>query len=238
VVKFNNLCANTNVYSTKGGLQVDYPDRTQASINSCIDLTEKYDDFFTIRFNAINNHQSSRYWELKLVRGHISPNNYYIEVGCINKDCNIVKSILDTLKIKPLEINKKRLNIGSGMTQCFGKYKKRRQIELVESKNNSKYPELYQLLLDYGNKYVIQHKSAYTSIQVNVNYESKPHIDKNNIGNSYIVGIGDYTGGDLLLNSYRHNIKYMPLLFNGKRYMHSTRPFIGNRISLIYFTLK
>ena len=237
VVKINNLCANTNVYMTKGGLQADYPDRTQASINSCIDLAEKYTGFFSIRNNYLNNHQSSRYWELKLVRGHISPNNYYIEVDCINQDCNIVKSILDILKNKPLEINKKRLNSGIGISQSFGLIKRRKQKGLHSSQNNNIYPQLYKLLLDYGNKYVIQHKPAYTSIQVNVNYESKPHIDKNNVGNSYIVGIDNYTGGELLLNSYRHNIKYMPLLFNGKRYMHSTRPFIGNRISLIYFTL-
>lgn len=238
IVKFNMLCADTNVYNNAGGLQIQYPDRYDASYDACIELCEKYDALFCIRLGTLNSHHESRYPELRCTRGLITPNNYYIALPKINEDCEIIKSILATLNLKPLEINKKRLNCGEGMTQTFGKYKKRRQVQLIDSRNNLKYPELYDLLVQFANKYVVMHKPAYTSIQVNVNYESKPHIDKNNIGNSYIVGIGDYKGGDLILNSYRHNIKHSPILFNGKRYLHSTNSFTGSRISLIFFTLK
>jgi len=37
----------------------------------------------------------------------------------------------------------------------------------------------------------------FTAIQLNYNYASRPHIDKNNLGCSYIVGFGGYEGGGL-----------------------------------------
>ncbi|CAK0831421.1 unnamed protein product, partial [Prorocentrum cordatum] len=37
----------------------------------------------------------------------------------------------------------------------------------------------------------------FTSIQLNYNYASRPHVDKNNLGASVIVGFGDYDGGEL-----------------------------------------
>ena len=39
-------------------------------------------------------------------------------------------------------------------------------------------------------------QSKYTTIQLNKNYATKKmHVDGNNEGPSYIVGVGDYTGG-------------------------------------------
>jgi hypothetical protein len=38
---------------------------------------------------------------------------------------------------------------------------------------------------------------TFTSIQVNKDYESAMHLDKNNLGPSYIIGLGDYSGGRL-----------------------------------------
>ena len=36
---------------------------------------------------------------------------------------------------------------------------------------------------------------CFTSVQVNKNYASALHVDKNNCGPSLIVGLGDYSGG-------------------------------------------
>merc|ERR1719277_2072190 len=37
----------------------------------------------------------------------------------------------------------------------------------------------------------------FTSIQLNYNYASRPHVDKNNLGTSYIVALGAHSGGDV-----------------------------------------
>ena len=37
----------------------------------------------------------------------------------------------------------------------------------------------------------------YTSIQLNRNYAAALHTDSNNRGHSFIVGLGNYTGGSL-----------------------------------------
>eukprot|EP00931_Biecheleriopsis_adriatica_P045697 TRINITY_DN26165_c0_g1_i1.p1 TRINITY_DN26165_c0_g1~~TRINITY_DN26165_c0_g1_i1.p1 ORF type:complete len:466 (+),score=107.45 TRINITY_DN26165_c0_g1_i1:34-1398(+) len=104
---------------------------------------------------------------------------------------------------------------------------------------------------------------AFTSIQVNKNYAARPHVDKNNLGSSLIVGIGDYEGGELWVHDeengdavcelkedissmyhYRSGVQYRGRdlsirrqwhEFDGNR-LHFTRPFSGTRFSLIYFT--
>lgn len=234
LIKFNYVSADTIIYDTKGGLQIDYLDRTGASKTSCEQLLLSYSTYFKIRTKQLNNLNDSRYWELRCFKNHISPNNYYKTLEPINKDCIIINSILEYLKNNKLDINYKRLNSGIGQSQCFGKYRIRKKKGLYDSKNNTRHPKLYELLQQFGNKYVIQHIPEYTSIQVNVNYQSKPHYDRNS-GNSFIVGFGNYSGGALIINSYKHNINYQPLLFNGKNWLHSSDTFIGDRITLIYF---
>ena len=45
----------------------------------------------------------------------------------------------------------------------------------------------------------------FTSIQVNKNYASRPHVDRNNLGESLIIGLGNYTGGDLWTHEAKGN---------------------------------
>ena len=40
----------------------------------------------------------------------------------------------------------------------------------------------------------------FMSIQVNRNYASRPHVDKNNLGMSYIVSLGRFTGGEICVH--------------------------------------
>jgi hypothetical protein len=56
-------------------------------------------------------------------------------------------------------------------------------------------PKLTELLARFAKQYAPGF--TFTSIQVNKNYMSAMHCDKNNLGNSYIVGVGDYTDGAL-----------------------------------------
>jgi len=103
----------------------------------------------------------------------------------------------------------------------------------------------------------------FTSIQINYDYASRPHVDKSNLGTSYILGLGDYTGGEVWVhdedgsvpftlegeedvNAFYHVGRELPgvelqvrgtwTMFNGNQ-LHFTRPFEGERYSIIFFTV-
>jgi len=75
----------------------------------------------------------------------------------------------------------------------------------------------------------------FSSLQVNYNYAAIKHVDGNNIGPSYIMSIGDHTGGALWTADQGvvecHN---RWKLFDGNQ-EHYTKPFKGERISFIAF---
>jgi hypothetical protein len=123
-----------------------------------------------------------------------------------------------------------------------------------------RFPWLTRLLVAFCHKE--QPGFKFTSIQVNVNYASRPHVDRNNLGESFIIGLGKYTGGSLWVHSdngskahtldeditgapmYKKGDTYMGrdtnihhrwTRFDGNR-LHCTRPFCGTRFSLVYFT--
>lgn len=57
-------------------------------------------------------------------------------------------------------------------------------------------------------------------------------------GTSLIVGLGDYTGGGLVVENKEHDIRYQSMEFNGWKQRHWTLPFQGERFSLVWFTPK
>ena len=98
----------------------------------------------------------------------------------------------------------------------------------------------------------------WTTINVNRNIQCKNHVDKNNLGDSIIVGLGDYIGGEFVVKkgdlptnfvgstpptvgTYREDTKYDIkgnfVRFNGKTQFHGTERFEGNRYSIVYFTM-
>ena len=69
----------------------------------------------------------------------------------------------------------------------------------------------------------------------------RPHTD-NGAGagqsTSLIVGLGNYAGGELMVEGVKKNIRYNPIEFNGWKERHWTLPFHGERYSLVWFTPK
>ena len=53
---------------------------------------------------------------------------------------------------------------------------------------------------------------------------------------SMIVGLGDYVGGEIVIEGTPHNILYNPIEFDGWKQIHYTFPFKGSRYSLVYFS--
>eukprot|EP01050_Picozoa_sp_SAG11_P018929 SAG11_NODE_2938_length_2822_cov_388.174807_1_plen_549_part_10 len=93
------------------------------------------------------------------------------------------------------------------------------------------------------------HKSGekgfpYTCIQINKNPPQNCHIDKNNEGPSYIIGLGDYShtaqdcyGGWLWIEGRGPvDIKNKWVLFDGNIPHGTIGNYVGTRYSLIYFT--
>ena len=84
-------------------------------------------------------------------------------------------------------------------------------------------------------------KFKFTSVQYNKNHRAARHRDAKNQGISYIIGLGNYTGGELIIydenekNPVKHNIKNKFYKFNGSIYPHETEPFKGERYTLVFY---
>ena len=106
---------------------------------------------------------------------------------------------------------------------------------IVQSQFNTKFPELLaacrQLVESYDPMF------DYDAIQVNKNQQCAPHKDSHNEGPSLIIGLGDYTGGELFTKGEAIDIRNKFVSFDG-RITHETLPFEGERYSLVFFRIK
>ena len=75
-------------------------------------------------------------------------------------------------------------------SSCDGKVCK------VPSRHNTK----HKVLLAAAKSFLNQHdpKYGFEAVTINKNHAAAKHVDKNNKGHSYIIGLGDYTGGELV----------------------------------------
>jgi len=85
----------------------------------------------------------------------------------------------------------------------------------------------------------------FTTIQYNKNMRAARHVDGRNVGMSYIIGLGNYTGGELIIydndkipkNPVKHNLKNNFYSFNGSKFLHEVAPFKGERYTLVFFKI-
>ena len=87
---------------------------------------------------------------------------------------------------------------------------------------------------------IVKPKFLYNGITINKNCVAIPHKDSNNIGNSIIVGIGNYEGGNLCIEDdegrlYNIPLKYNFLEFNGRNTHYNTPITKGTKYSIIWF---
>eukprot|EP00979_Chaetoceros_neogracilis_P011301 scaffold2736_cov264-Chaetoceros_neogracile.AAC.11 len=80
---------------------------------------------------------------------------------------------------------------------------------------------------------------APTHCAVNSNIEFSPHF-ANGKGQEHsfstIIGLGDYVGGEFVVDDKSYDIRYEALKFDGWKQIHSTKHFRGERFSLVFFT--
>ncbi len=134
-----------------------------------------------------------------------------------------------------------------GKVRLFGASKEQQTtkgkdpIATSKSTEKPKYKELFQ----EASKLMRLHNPnfKFTSIQINENHRASKHKDGYNVGKSYIIGLGDYDGGDVRLytkngDSYKDiDIHNRFATFNGSELEHQTRPFTGERYSLVFYNI-
>lgn len=111
---------------------------------------------------------------------------------------------------------------------------KHRSKGYVGGVNNEKHPEVYSLLKHLAEELKIQ----CTSFTINKNLKCKMHYDSANVGESSIIGIGDYKGGELIVESSTIDIRGKVFKFNGSKQLHGTADFTGDRYTVVFYTLK
>lgn len=100
-----------------------------------------------------------------------------------------------------------------------------------------RYPLHSKILMEFGK---IMSGKKFRSVCVNDSYQMAKHVDSNNVGHSYIIGLGNYTGGELRVyesdDTYTDHDIRNGLFFNGSEKYHEVLPFFNDkRYSLVYF---
>lgn len=110
-----------------------------------------------------------------------------------------------------------------------------------ETKSRTDYPELKEIFQELIDLYCPE-PFVFDQCQINRNWWSPPHKDAGNVGKSWIIGFGDYEGGETVVEypegDEEYDIKHNFTTFNGSLYTHWTKPFEGKRYSLVFYNHK
>jgi len=105
------------------------------------------------------------------------------------------------------------------------------------------HPELLSLFKEFANNYF----SWFEWDQVQINYMPqgcmmKQHLDKKNVGDSYLIAFGGYKGGDTYVENKKdrnftlYDCRVCPLVFNGSERKHGvTTVQDEDRYSLVFY---
>lgn len=109
---------------------------------------------------------------------------------------------------------------------------------MQEPRGNALFPDLLRACFKLE-KLLYPNREPSSTIAVNRNAQFRAHRDSGAGSGqtlSMIVGLGNYTGGEIVVEGTAHDIRYKPIEFDGWKSRHSTLPFQGERFSLVYFT--
>jgi len=228
VLRFNKVGVKTKYYGKVGGIGT-FEERLEPSKKDCELLLKHFPEYGKIKTRK-NNMTEFALNKLPSFKKH-SP--IYLE-KLQEDDVKYIYEELEKIRVPLLSSKMGRARtFGTHRSVTMG-YTKARTTRKVELSNYSKkYPELYQMLLELGKKINFE----FNSIHINHNVVCPPHKDKNNIGLSCILSIGDYIGGELFINDKIYNTYLSPLVFDGANNTHYNNPIEGNKYSLVFFTI-
>ena len=172
----------------------------------------------------------------------------------LERFCN---EVLDKINAVSGSRRKKMYKLGHGITEpkdsfsitygyCNNGYlskdKYRKEVEgaknLYETTLLTQHPELKEIFQQLCDLYC-KEKIVIDQVQINKNWQSPPHKDAGNVGESWIIGLGNYTGGETIVEydtgHKAHNIKNYFTKFNGSKFTHWTMPWEGTRYSLVFY---
>ena len=122
-------------------------------------------------------------------------------------------------------------------------YQKQREYDefsgMFKTKIYEEEPELKEIFKEFSDIYFPDFE--YLQLQLNKNFKCKPHRDSRNAGTSILVSLGDYTGGNTLVeqedgNVVKYDSREKFVKFNGSKYLHWVEDFVGDRYSLVFFS--
>jgi hypothetical protein len=260
VIRFNHIAVKHSVYSKQGGVGLDQKERLDKSKADANWLMKKYPGL--VRLNPLREGEVLLSKGEKKIEGGVGPvpkqrvrdedfsdtNIYSPAIRSPAKVEKLKTHLLEVLRDttipaipKPASAaNSNRGNklgtIGRTMTLGFGDTRH----GIKQFSINKKYPELLKALVDFGNA-IVPKGFEYNAITINEGVKAKKHIDSKNGGVSYIIGIGDFTGGNIKVwdengkNPKEYDLNGKPVGFNGGLLYHQTTPFKGERYTIIYY---
>jgi tRNA U38,U39,U40 pseudouridine synthase TruA len=110
----------------------------------------------------------------------------------------------------------------------------------TQPKANAMFPELMKAAFELEMA-LCPDREPSSTIAVNRNAQFRPHTDVGagaGQSQSLIVALGTYSGGELVVEGDKIDIRYNALQFDGWKQRHWTMPFKGERYSLVWFTPK
>ncbi len=118
--------------------------------------------------------------------------------------------------------NHTRQAISQGSSIIFGKVYSRRLKKYTVSTSCTDNPRLYELLKALAAEEVPNF--SYTTIAVNKNVVTRPHVDKYNIGPTLILGLGSFKGGDLVIRDKDFDLSQNKWLYFWGKDEHYNKP--------------
>jgi len=187
--------------------------------------------------------------------------NFKFKNNSIDELKRFETEVLDKIEAKSGTRRKKMFKRGNGFCEPKGAYsitygytsmsylsptRKRTPVPdktgLYYTKLRDNHPELLNIFQEFCDLHCNE-EIVVDQIQINRNWASPPHKDAGNVGESYIVGLGDYEGGETVVeysedHIKEYNIKNTFTKFNGSKYIHYTNTFTGTRYSLVFYQHK
>ena len=172
-------------------------------------------------------------------------------IGDSDCDCELLLAVIKKMKLHK-STNRKSINPTGkaptsdvyGLTKWKNYSNMKSRIEskykgLYHTKLKTDYPEFQEYLDEFAYFYLPQSFKWY-SVTINKNFKCAANKDAANIGISYIVGLGNYQGGQTVVEQRDGSVKFLdirhtPCGFNGSELTHYTTDFTGDRYSVVFY---
>lgn len=172
----------------------------------------------------------------------------YIKTKLTINDKEILNKIFKELEQISLPKSYRSKGMGSHHARKTGTIKQKDAYQVVfgsvfykgtlqSSSYTKKYPHMMLIFKEFMDQHYPDFE--FKSVYVNKNTICKKHLDSKNVGESLLVGLGLYTGGQTILyiedKPKAFHIKTNSIIFNGSEILHESKPFKGIRYSLVFF---